>query len=137
MDDRLIQLKRLKKAYKKERRRALWGFDVAWYLMLALLAAAVCCLAYVWFYYHPVMRWFDSNIWTPFKNLVGIKVSLMWLGMIVRYYGFYLAGGFLTVFVLVWILRSAALSKIRCRDSYLDYKTVKNTLKTEKQEARR
>lgn len=137
MDERVLQLKRLKKAYKKQRRRAVWFWDLLWFMLLALLALAVFCLCYVIFYKTFVIRVIDVMLWTPVKYALGIRQSLLPVGLFVLKYGRLFVAGFGVLFVLIWILRSRAVSRTRKLDSYLDYKTVKNTLKTEKQEAKR
>ena len=136
MDDRQAELKSLKKAYKKQRRKAMWGWDVLWYTLLALLLLAVGMVLYMVFYSSFVIRILDLYVWTPIKNFVGIRQSLLPLGRFVLNYGIWCALGFGVLFSGTWILRNRALSKARRFDSYLDYMTLKNTLKTEKDEAR-
>lgn len=137
MDERVLQLKQLKKAYKKQRRRAVWYWDLLLCLFLALLALAVFCLCYIIFYKSFVIRIIDLKLWTPVKYALGIRQSLLPVGLFVLKYGWLFAAGFGAVFVLVWVLRSRAVARSRKLDSYLDYKTMKTTLKTEKQEAKR
>lgn len=137
MDERVQQLKQLKKAYKKQRRQAVWFWDLLWYLLLALLALAAFCLCYIIFYKTFVIRLIDLMIWTPVKYALGIRQSLLPVGLFVLKYGRLFVAGFGVLFVLVWILRSRAVARTRKFDSFLDYKTMKNTLKTEKQEAKR
>lgn len=136
MDERVLQVKALKKAYIKERRRAIWFWDLMWYLLLALLALAVGCLVYVIFYKTPVIRFVDLKLWTPVKGLLGITGSLRMVGRFVLRFGHWFVLGFSALFVLVWILRGRAAARTRRLDSYLDYMTMKTTLKTEKQEAK-
>ncbi len=137
MDERVQQLKQLKKAYKKQRRQAVWFWDLLWVLLLALLALAVFCLCYILFYKSFVMRFIDVMLWTPVKQLLGITQSLLPVGIFVLRYSHLFIAGFGVLFVLVWILRSRAVARTRKFDSFLDYKTMKTTLKTEKQEAKR
>lgn len=134
MDDRRIQLKNLKKAYLKERRRAMWGWDVLWYLLLVLLLLAVGMLAYMVFYKTLVVRVLDLYIWTPIKRLIGIRQNLLFLGVFVLKYAKWFILGFGVLFLLTWLLRNRALSKTHRLDTYLDYMTLKNTLKTEQDE---
>ena len=137
MDERVQQLKQLKKAYKKQRRQAVWHWDLMWYMLLAVLALAVFCLCYVIFYKTFVIRIIDLMLWTPVKYALGIRQNLLPVGLFVLKYGRLFVAGFGVLFVLVWILRSRAVARTRKLDSFLDYKTMKNTLKTEKQEAKR
>ena len=136
MDDRQIQLKNLKKAYLKERRRAMWGWDLLWFLLLALLLVAVATLAYMVFYKTAPVRILDIYVWTPIKQLVGIRQNLLFVGTFVLKYAKWFILGFGVLFLLVWLLRNRALAKTHRLDSYLDYMTLKNTLKTEKDEVK-
>ena len=137
MDERILQLKQLKKAYKKQRRQTVWFLDLLWFLMLALLAFSAFCLVYILFYRSFVIRVLDIFVWTPIKHALGIHHDLLAVGLFVLKYGWLFVIGFGVLFVTVWILRSRAIAQTRKSDSYLDYMTMKNTLKTEKQEARR
>ena len=136
MDDRQIQLKNLKKAYLKERRRAMWGWDVLWYLCLGLLLLAVAMLLYMVFYKTTPVRILDLYIWTPIKHLIGIRQNLLFVGVFVLRYAKWFILGFGVLFLITWLMRNRALSKARRFDSYLDYMTLKNTLKTERDEAK-
>ena len=136
MDDRKIQLKNLKKAYLKERRRATWGWNVLCWWFFALLFIAVALLAYMVFYKTSPVRILDLYIWTPIKKLVGIHYNLRFLGTFVLKYAKWFILGFGVAFLLVWLLRNRAVSKTHRFDSYLDYMTLKNTLKTERDEER-
>ena len=136
MDDRQIQLKNLKKAYLKERRRAMWGWNLLWFLLLALLMIAVGLLAYMVFYKTTPVRILDIYIWTPIKRLIGIRQNLLFVGKFVLKYAKWFILGFGVLFLLVWLLRNRALAKAHRLDSYLDYMTLKNTLKAEKDEVK-
>lgn len=136
MDDRLMQLKNLKKAYKKQRRKAMWAWDILWYLLLVLLMVAVGMLLYMVFYKSLVVRILDIYIWTPIKYFIGIRKNLLFLGTFVLRYAKWFVLGFGVLFLLTWFFRSRALQKTRRFDSYLDYMTLKNTLKTERDEAK-
>lgn len=134
MDERCIQLKNLKKIYKKERRRAMWGIDLMWWLLLGLLMLAVGLLAYMVFYKTLPVRILDVYVWTPIKHLIGIRKNLLFVGVFVLRYAKWFILGFGVLFLLVWLLRNRALAKTRRFDSYLDYMTLKNTLKMEQKE---
>ena len=136
MDDRQLQLKNLKKTYIKQRRRAMWGWNLLWYLFLVLLVLAVGMLAYMVFYKTSVARILDLFIWTPIKHLIGIRQNLLFLGVFVLKYAKWFIMGFGVLFLLTWFFRNRALAKTRRFDSYLDYMTLKNTLKTERDEAK-
>ncbi len=136
MDDRQLQLKNLKKAYLKQRHRAMWGWDLLWYLFLAMLLLAVGMLAYMVFYKSAPVRLLDIYIWTPIKRLIGIRQNLLFLGVFVLKYAKWFILGFGVLFLLIWLLRNRTLAKTRRFDSYLDYMTLKNTLKTEQDEAK-
>ena len=136
MDDRQLQLKTLKKAYLKQRRKATWGINLLWFLCLMLLALAVGMLVYVMFYKSLPIRLLDVYVWTPVKQLIGIKMNLLFVGKFVLKYAKWFILGFGVLFVLTWIVRACAIAKTKRFDSYLDYMTLKNTLKTERQEAK-
>ena len=108
MDDRQIQLKNLKKAYLKERRRAMWGWDLLWFLLLALLLVAVATLAYMVFYKTAPVRILDIYVWTPIKQLVGIRQNLLFVGTFVLKYAKWFILGFGVLFLLVWLVGSLA-----------------------------
>ena len=136
MDERVQHLKNLKKAYLKQRRKATWGWDLLQVLLLVLLAVASVCVLYMMFYNAPLVRQLDALIWTPLKNLVGLTMSLRAVGIFAIMYGHYFALGFLVLWIIVLLLRGRAVAKTRKYDSYLDYNTMKITLKTEKKEAK-
>lgn len=136
MDERVQHLKNLKKAYLKQRRKAIWGWDLLHILLLVLLAVAAACLLYMMFYTAPLVRQMDALLWTPLKNLVGLTMSLKPVGLFVIMYGHYFVLGFLVLWVLTLVLRGRAIAKTRKLDSYLDYNTMRITLKTEKKEAK-
>lgn len=136
MDERGQQLKILKKTYLQYRRQAIRVWNVLLVLMLVLLVVAAVCCAYMVFYRAPIVRQLDALIWTPLKNLVGLTMNLRPVGLFVIHYGLYFVTGFGVLLVLVLILRACAIARTRKHDSYLDYRTMKITLKTEKQEAK-
>lgn len=137
MDERVQHLKELKKAYLKQRRKAIWGWDLLLVLLLALLAVAAVCLLYMMFYNAPPVRQMDALIWTPLKEMIGLTMNLRQVGLFVILYGHYFVLGFLVLLIPVLILRSRAVARTRKFESYLDYNTMKITLKTEKEEAKR
>ena len=136
MDDRQLQLKALKKAYLKQRRKALRGWNFLWFVCLFLLALSVGLLAYMVFYKTTPIRLLDIYVWTPIKHLIGIKKNLLFVGVFVLKYAKWFILGFGVLFLFVWIFRACAIGKTKRFDSYLDYMTLKNTLKTERQEAK-
>lgn len=136
MDERVQLLKTLKKAYLKQRRKKIWAWNVLLILMLVLLAVAAACCVYMVYYRSPLVRQLDAIIWTPLKNLVGLTMSLKPVGLFVIHYGLYFVTGFSVLFVVVLLLRAWAVARTRRLDSYLDYNTMRITLKTEKQEAK-
>ena len=93
-------------------------------------------LVYVVFYKTVPIRLLDIYVWTPIKHLIGIKKNLLFVGVFVLKYAKWFILGFGVLFLLVWVLRNCAIAKTRRFDSYLDYMTLKNTLKTERQEAK-
>ena len=86
------------------------------------------------FYKTIVVRVLDVFIWTPIKHLIGIRMNLLFVGVFVLKYAKWFILGFAVAFALVWIMRNRAIKKVKCQDSYLDYMTLKNTLKTERAE---
>lgn len=136
MDERKARLKSLKKTYAKQRRRAMWVWNVLWYLLLALLIIAIGLVLYMLFYKTAVVRILDLYVWTPIKELVGIRQSLLFVGKFVQSYGKWFVLGFGVLTLTVWIFRIRALKRTRRFDSYLDYMTLKNTLKMEQHEGR-
>ena len=112
----------------------MWGWDLLWWLLLGLLMIAVGLLAYMVFYKTLPVRILDVYIWTPIKHLIGIRKNLLFVGVFVLRYAKWFILGFGVLFLLVWLLRNRALAKTRRFDSYLDYMTLKNTLKMEQKE---
>ena len=88
------------------------------------------------FYKSFVVRILDLYLWTPIKYVLGIRMSLLPLGRFVLQYGVWIALGAAILFFVVWLLRDRAIVKTQRLDSYLDYMTLKNTLKTEREEAK-
>lgn len=136
MDERRARLKSLKKAYAKQRRSAMWGWDALWYFSLALLILAVGLVLYMLFYKTTVVRILDLYIWTPVKELIGIRQNLLFVGVFVGTYGKWFVLGFAVLTVFIWIMRHRARNRTRRFDSYLDYMTLKNTFKTEANEGK-
>ena len=113
MDERKQQLKQLKKEYKKQRLKALWHWNLMWYLLVILLVLSAGCVYYLFIYRNMPLSVADGMVLLP------VKLAL------------------LALLVLVGCLRGGAIRKTKKFDSYLDYKTLKNALKTEKQEDKR
>lgn len=117
----MMQCKLLKKAYRKERRRAVLGWQLLWFfafLLLVYTAAAYACLVLV-----------ESGIPTVVlqlllaKHLEGFTHLLPWVCL-----------GVFLLWVLAWSLWIRGARRVRKGTAYLEWRTMKLALEAEKEE---
>ena len=134
MDERLLQLKQLKLAYKKLRARTGRVWSVIGWICFALWLPAVVATVCVRGYHYPVAQQIDLKIWEPLKAAMGLKLEFSQIWLAIWQYG-------PAVCILLGVLCLLALwgriwmqSGVRKSDEYLSYRTMKLALKTEKEE---
>lgn len=128
MDERKLQLKNQRKRYLKQRRRAIWFWNVLWWLFLVLLMLEAGLMGYMVF--RKITPDQIMGILSPLKNIAVVQSCAMFMLRHIRWFVL----GFGGLFLLVWVLRCCVCAKTRLYDSYLDYRTLKNTMKAERQE---
>lgn len=136
MDERVLQLKELKKQYKRMRIRAGWGWRIFAWLFFAVFAVLTVTTLFVLFNHVGFVRVIDTKIWEPAKTLLGQWINYVYCWQLLEAYGLYACG----ISGLVWLVfgyfshRSAA--RVKQSDTYRAWHTLKLTLQTEKEESR-
>lgn len=125
MDERIAQLKYSKKQYKKIRRRAVCGWKFfAWlFFVLGLVCGAAGALQYL--PPNPVQTAADTYLWSYLLQLTGIQ--LQGYALIAAA----VCGGLALLMLPGWIAGKARSKKT---DAYYNLQTLRNTLKTEKED---
>ena len=130
MDDRKLQLKQLKKASKREKRRYVtgWKFLAVLFLILAILSAvAVAALVA----YEELLKLVETS-----ELLAAIRPhmdEILRVRRLIPDNWVVLAAAVLWVLYLIAaILWNRGKKKWKKTEAYLDYLTMKNTLKQEK-----
>ena len=136
MDERVLQLKELKKQYKRMRIRAGWGWRVFAWLFFAIFAVVTLATLFVRFNQTGFVQVLDTKIWEPFKTILGQWINYVYCWQWLEAYGLYacIASGLLWLVFAVFS-RRAALS-VKLSDTYRSWHTLKLTLETEKEESR-
>lgn len=135
MDERLIQLKARKKQYKKERWRKAWFWQTLFIFLTVLAALAVGVLLFVLLYKTPAVRFIDLCLWENVKAALGLKWNFPLIGRAVAVFGPPAVLLLAALWALSWLLWRKKVARTRKLDSYLDWQTLKTTLKAEKEEA--
>ena len=114
MDQRAAELKALKKAYKRMKRKYVAVWKVC--AVIFLLLAAGIGLISVW-------QGYPLADMAAFLESLGID-ALVLQGA---------AAGCAALFLLFWVIAGLEKRKTKKRSEYLDYQTMKNTLKAERE----
>lgn len=134
MDERTIQLKQLKKEYKSLRRRAGLAWKILGYSFMTLfvICAAVtvfvCCNRLNW------VQFIDKQIWQPVKSALALPLPYGEIWQLAARYGLCacLCTGVPGLFFL--LMGSICKGRTKTSDAYRNYRTMRLTLETEKEE---
>ena len=134
MHDRELQLKELKKEYKKLRARAGWGWKLlAWVFGVVTFFLAVVT-AFVLFNHTSLVQAVDNGIWEPFKSAVNLGIDYAAGWRWVESYGLILLVISVAFAVVFGVLGGMATERTKQTEEYLTYRTLKLTLEAEKEE---
>lgn len=134
MDERLLQLKQMKKNCRRLMARAGRGWKVmAWVCFVFLLLTAGMTL-FVRFGHLPFVQMIDLKMWEPVKAAIGLNMDFGFVRQLIGCYGMIAALGFAVLWLAFAALGLRAAAKVKKSEDYLDYRTLWLTLKTEKEE---
>ena len=134
MDERVLQLKQLKKEYKKAKAKAGWGWKTgAWIFGIVTVILGVMTV-FVTFNQTPPVSFVDNVVWEPLKALIpwGMDYAAGW--RLTEAYGLIALVVSLCMTALFDVLGYGASEKVKKSEVYLNYRTLKLTLDTEKEE---
>ena len=137
MDERMLQLKQLKKEYKKAKAKAGWGWKMfAWIFgVLTVILAAIT--VFVFFNQSAPIAFVDNTVWEPLKAMIPLGVDYAAGWRLTEAYGLVALTVSLCITGLFDVLGYAASEKVKKTELYLNYRTLKLTLDTEKEERRK
>ena len=134
MDERAFQLVEMKKEYKRARAKAGWGYKTfAWIfgvitVILGIMTVFVLLNTTAW------VQVVDSMVWEPLKAAVPLGIDYAGGWRLMEQYGIYAVLMGLLVTVVFGVLGHIASQKVKTREVYLNYRTLKLTLEAEKEE---
>lgn len=136
MDERVLQLKELKKQYKRLRARAGWGWRVFAWLFFVIFAVLTLATLFVRFNQTGFVQVLDTKIWEPCKTILGQWINYAYCWQWLEAYGLYacIACGLVWLVFAVFSRRAALSAKLS--DTYRSWHTLKLTLEAEKEESR-
>ena len=134
MDERILQLKQLKKEYKEIRAKAGWGWKtLAWIFGVVSLILAVVTV-FVTFNNTAWVQVVDTGIWEPFKAAVKLNVDYAALWRLVEAYGLKALIVSVVITGTFDVLGGVASDNTKKSQAYLNYRTMKLTLEAEQEE---
>ena len=134
MDERLLQLKQMKKNCRRLINRAGSGWKaMAWVCFIILLAVLAAAL-FVRFEQLPFVQMVDLKVWEPVKAALGLRMDFGFLRQLAGNYGMMAALGLGILWIVFAALGLGAAAKVKKSEAYLDYRTLRLTIKTEKEE---
>ena len=134
MDERILQLKQLKKEYKKARRKAGWGFKLlAW--IFGVVTCILCIITvFVLFNHTAPIIFLDDTVWEPLKAMVPLTIDYAAGWKLTEQWGVIAASAGVCVTALFALLGFVRSESVKRSEVYLNYRTIKLTLDTEKEE---
>ena len=133
MDQRTQQCKQLKKAYKKMcRRRMWWRSLLAGLSITSALVTAVLCVDARWLS-SKLCGMVDTAIWRPMNKAFDITGLAAFDCQILRLGHWFLLGSILLT-VVFGMLFCRGRKQLHRDSAYLDWRTLKTALDTEKKE---
>ena len=134
MDERLLQLKQMKMNCKKQMARAGRGWKVMAWIFFVLLMLALAMTLFVRLDHLNFVKMIDRSLWEPVKAAVGLNMDLGFVRQLTNRYGVIASSCLAVLWILFAILGLCAAGKVKKTEDYLDYRTLRLTLKTEKEE---
>lgn len=134
MDERVLQLKELKKEYKKCRARAGRAYKCFAWIFGVLTAIMAVMTVFVLFNGTAWVQLVDAYVWEPLKAALNLGIDYAGGWRLTEQYGFVatLIGFVLTA--VFDVLGYMASEKVKTTEVYLNYRTLKLTLDAEKEE---
>lgn len=136
MDERLLQLKELKRQYKQMRRRAGWGWKIFAWLFFVIFAVLTVATLFVLFHHVGFVQLVDTKIWEPAKTVLGQGINYAACRQLLEGCGLCACGVSSVLWLLFWGLGHRASCAMKNTDTYRSWRTLKLTLETEKEEFR-
>ena len=134
MDERVCQLKTLKKQYKRMRARAGWGWKVfAWLFFIAFIVILGATL-FVKFNDIAWVQTLDTKVWEPFKSVLGQGINYVWFWLALDDFGYVISAALGLVWLIFLVCSKIASGRVKLTDTYRSWHTLKLTLETEKEE---
>lgn len=137
MDERALQLKELKKEYKKAKAKAGWGWKTFAWIFGVLTVILGVLTVFVTFNQSVPVAFIDHTVWEPLKAIVPLHIDYAAGWRLTEAYGFIAFIVSLCITALFDVLGYAASEKVKKSETYLNYRTLKLTLDTEKEERRK
>ena len=134
MDERILQYKELKKDYKKLRLKAGIGWKIAGWIFFALFLVAGCVTLFVMGSALSFVQTVDEVIWQPVKAALGAGLPYETVWNLAQSYGVLITAVTAAVCLICFVLGAVSKAKVKNTETYLNYRTMKLTLETEKEE---
>ena len=125
MDDRKLQCKLLKKAYKKQKGKTVRLWKVLWFVGLLMTLGAGAVWAYV--------KFFDSRIVQTIQKTLDLSGILKHADLI-RTYGLWVCAAGAVLWITAWSFWLVKAAATRKTPAYLDWRTMKTALDAEIEE---
>ena len=135
MDERILQLKQLKKEYKKQQRKLGRGWKILGSIVMHLCFLAGVITLFVLGNELSWIQYADNHWWEPAKAALALPIPYADIWLLAADYGIlaYCVLGMLGILLL--IVSHVKKSAIKRADAYLAYRTLKLTLDTKKEES--
>lgn len=134
MDERQLQLKQMKKAYRQLRAKAGRSWRVLGWLFFVIWLPVTGITLFVLFNHVPFVQLIDSRIWEPVKAVLNLGIDYAYFWRLAERYGLMVSVFSGVLWLLSAVLAGWKRSAVRKSDEYLSYRTLKLTLETEKAE---
>ncbi len=135
MDERVLQLQQMKKQYKKLRRRSARPWKIPGCILMHLCFIMGLITLFVLGNHLSWIQYADTHWWEPLKQAVGLPVPYAAIWLFAAEYGILICAvtGLLGVFCLG--MSHVRKARVKTTETYLNYRTLKVTLDTEKEES--
>lgn len=134
MDERILQYKELKKDYKKLRLKAGIGWKIIGWIFFALFVIVGCMTLFVLGNSLSLIQTVDQLIWQPVKGALGESLPYAMLWNLAQSYGILATAATAAVSLLCLLLGGVCKARVKHTETYRNYRTIKLTLETEKEE---
>lgn len=134
MDERILQLKDLKKCYKRMRARAGWGWKVFAWLFFAVFFVITAATLFVSYNHTGVVQAIDNGVWEPVKAALGLGINYGYFWQLLEKYGWMASVCSGVLWLIFAALAHRASASVKNTDTYRSWRTLKLTLDSEKEE---